>query len=78
MHAPVNRQNLQEAQQVKLFNVDLSGANLQGDDVLFYTSVNTDPAGQRIFVGAFKKLQFIVNERDIQAGAGGVYEVMNQ
>jgi hypothetical protein len=43
MHAPVNRNNLQEVQPIKLFNVDLSGANLQSDDVLFYTSVNTDP-----------------------------------
>jgi hypothetical protein len=78
MHAAVNRQNLQEVQQVNLFNVDLSGANLQGDDVLFYTSVNTDPQGQRIFVGGFKKLQFIVNQRDNPTGAGGVYEVVSQ
>jgi hypothetical protein len=78
MHAPVNRENLQQVQPIKLFNVDLSGANLQGDDVLFYTSINTDPAGQRIFVGGFKKLQFIVNQRDIPALAGGVYEVLSQ
>jgi len=78
MHAPVNRDNLQEAQPVKLFNVDLSAASLQGDDVLFYTSINTDPEGGRIFVGAFKKLQFIVNQRDNPAGAGGVFEVVNK
>jgi hypothetical protein len=74
MHAPVNRDNLQEAQPVKLFNVDLSGAKLQGDDVLFYTSINTDPTGGRIFVGGFKNLQFIVSQRDNPIGAGGVYE----
>jgi hypothetical protein len=78
MHAPVNRQNLQEAQPVKLFNVDLSEAKLQGDDVLFYTSIDTDPQGERIFVGGFKKLQFIVNQRDNPVGAGGVYEVIPQ
>src|SRR5215475_1295848 len=32
MHAPVNRKNLQEVQSIKLFNVDLSAANLQSDD----------------------------------------------
>jgi hypothetical protein len=78
MHAPVNRKNLQEAQPVKLLNVDLSAANLQGDDVLFYTSINTDPSGSRIFIGGFKKLQYIVNQRDNPAGAGGVYEVVGQ
>jgi hypothetical protein len=78
MHAPINRNNLQEVQPIHLFNVDLSGANLQGDDVLFYTSINTDPNGQRIFVGGFKKLQFIVNQRDTPAGAGGVYEVLSE
>jgi hypothetical protein len=78
MHAPVNRDNLQEVQPVKLFNVDISQVNLQPGDVLFYTSVNTDPAGERVFVGAFKKLQFIVNQRDIPAAAGGVYEVLNE
>jgi hypothetical protein len=78
MHAPVNRDNLQEVQPVSLFNVDLSLANLQGDDVFFYTSINTDQSGERIFIGAFKKLQFIVNQRDIPAGAGGVYEVLSK
>ena len=78
MHAPVNRKNLQEVQPVKLFNVDLSGAKLSGDDVLFYTSINTDPAGERIFIGGFKKLQFIVNQRDNPVGAGAVYEVIGQ
>jgi len=76
MHAPVNRDNLQEAQPISLFNVDLSGASLQGDDVLFFTSINTNPNGERIFVGGFKKLQYIVNQRDIPAQAGGVYEVI--
>jgi hypothetical protein len=78
MHAPVNRKNLQEAQPVKLFNVDLSAAKLQSDDVLFYTSINTDPDGSRIFVGGFKKLQFIINQRDNPIGAGGVYEVVGE
>jgi hypothetical protein len=76
MHAPVNRDNLEEVQPIKLFDVDFSSVGLQGDDVLFYTSINTDQAGERIFVGGFKKLQFIVNQRDIPAGAGGVYEVI--
>jgi hypothetical protein len=78
MHAAVNRKHLQEAQPVKLFNVDFSATNLQSDDVLFYTSINTDSDGLRIFVGGFKKLQFIVNQRDTPAGAGGVYEVIGQ
>jgi hypothetical protein len=76
MHASVNRKNLQEVQPTKLFNVDLSQVRLQAGDVLFYTSINTDQDADRIFVGGFKKLQFIVNQRDIQAGAGGVYEVV--
>jgi hypothetical protein len=78
MHAPVNRKNLQEVQPIKLFNVDLSAVNLQRDDVLFYTSINTDQEGDRIFVGGFKKLQFIINQRDNPIGAGGVYEVLSQ
>jgi hypothetical protein len=77
MHAPVNRKNLQEVQSIKLFNVDLSAVNLQPDDVLFYTSINTDQGGGRIFVGGFKKLQFIINQRDNSIGAGGVYEVIS-
>jgi hypothetical protein len=76
MHAPVNRKNLQQVQPTKLFNVDLAPVKLQQGDVLFYTSINTDQDGDRIFVGGFKKLQFIVNQRDIPAGAGGVYEVL--
>jgi hypothetical protein len=78
MHAPVNRENLQQAQPIKLFNVDLSAANLQSDDVLFYTSINTDQTGNRIFVGGYKKLQYIVNQRDNPIGAGGVYEVVSE
>ena len=78
MHAPVNRDNLQEAQPVKLFNVDLSAVKLQSNDVLFYTSINTDQAGGRIFVGGFKNLQFIVSQRDNPIEAGGVYEVVSQ
>jgi hypothetical protein len=76
MHAPVNRKNLQQVQPTKLFNVDLSPVNLQSGDVLFYTSINTDQDADRIFVGGFKKLQFIVNQRDNPIGAGGVYEVV--
>ena len=78
MHAAVNRENLQQAQPIKLFNVDLSAVNLQSDDVLFYTSINTDQTGNRIFVGGYKKLQYIVNQRDNPIGAGGVYEVVSE
>jgi hypothetical protein len=78
MHAPVDRDNLQVAQQIKLFNVDLSAVNLQSGDVLFYTSINTDRAGGRIFIGGFKNLQFIVSQRDNPLQAGGVYEVVSQ
>jgi len=80
MHSSPNRNNLQEAQPIKLFNVDLSDVRLKKGDVLFYTSINTDGAGERIFVGGFKQLQFIVNQRDNPLGsdklAGGVYEVI--
>jgi hypothetical protein len=78
MHAPVNRENLQEAQVSKLFNVDFSAVKLQANDVLFYTSINTDQTGNRIFVGGYKKLQYIVNQRDNPIGAGGVYEVVSE
>jgi hypothetical protein len=78
MHAPVNRKNLQQVQPARAFNVDFSAVNLQSGDVLFYTSVNTDQEGRRIFVGGFKKLPFIVNQRDNPIGAGGVYEVISQ
>ena len=80
MHAPVNRDNLQEAQPIKLFNVDLSQVGLQPSDVLFYTSINTNGSGDRIFVGGFKNLQFITNQLDNPLGsnnlAGGLYEVV--
>ena len=80
MHAPVNRDNLQEVQPIKLFNVDLSQVGLQPSDVLFYTSINTTGSGDRIFVGGFKDLQFITNQRNNPLGsnnlAGGLYEVV--
>jgi hypothetical protein len=34
--------------------------------------------GSHPYVGGFKKLQLIVNQRDTAAGAGGVYEVISQ
>ena len=80
MHASPNRNNLQEARPIKLFNVDLSEVGLKRGQVLFYTSINTDPDGDRIFIGGFKDLQFIVNQRDNPLGsdklAGGLYEVV--
>jgi hypothetical protein len=78
MHASVNRHDLQQVQQVNLFNVDLSPVGLESGDVLFYTSINTDQDGDRVFVGGFKKLQFIINQRDNPIGAGGVYEVVSK
>jgi hypothetical protein len=80
MHAAVNRNNLQEVQQVKLFNVDLSEAGLRPGEPIFYTSINTNGSGDRIFIGGFKDIQFIVNQRDNPLGsnnlAGGLYEVI--
>lgn len=80
MHAPVNRDNLQEVQPIKLFNVDLSQVGLQAGDVIFYTSINTNESGDRIFVGGFKNLQFISNQLNNPLGsnnlAGGLYEVI--
>ena len=82
MHAAVNRDNLQEVQPVKLFNVDLSQVGLQPGDVLFYTSINTNGSGDRIFVGGFKNLQFITNQLNNPLGsnnlAGGLYEVVGK
>ena len=82
MHAAVNRKNLQEVQPVKLFDVDLSEVGLKPGDPIFYTSINTNGAGDRIFVGGFKDIQFIVNQRDNPLGsdnlAGGLYEVIRQ
>ena len=75
MHAAPNRKNLQEAQPIKLFDVDISAADLQAGQVLFFTSINTDLAGQRIFIGAYKELQFITSQA-AHSGAGGVYEVV--
>jgi len=82
MHAAVNRSNLQEPRPVKRFNVDFSEANLKPGQPIFYTAINTDPAGERIFIGAFKDIQFIVNQRNNPLGsanlAGGVYEVLKK
>ena len=80
MHAGVNRDHLQQAQAVKLFDVDLSGAGLASGQPLFYTAINTDPAGERIFVGGFKDIQFITNQLKYPLGsdrlAGTLYEVV--
>jgi hypothetical protein len=80
MHASVNRNNLQQAQAVKRFNVDFSEVMLMPGEPIFYTSINTNHTGDRIFVGAFKNFQFIVNQRDNPLGsdelAGGVYEIL--
>ena len=76
MHARLDRRNLQKVQPPKLFDVDLSEAGLAAGDPLLYTAVNTDLFGGRIFLGAFTKLQFIVNQRDIPARAGVLYEVV--
>jgi hypothetical protein len=80
MHAAVNRNNLQEVQQVKLFNVDLSEVGLKPGEPIFYTSINTNGSADRIFVGGFKDIQFIVNQRNNPLGsnnlAGGLYEVI--
>jgi len=83
MHAAPDRSNLQEVQPTKLFNVDLSAAGLTSTQpVMFYTSINTDAAGDRIFVGGFKDIQFITNMRQNALGtpglAGGVYEVVRR
>lgn len=80
MHAPVNRDDLQEVQAPRLFNVDLSQAGLPTGKSIFYTSINTNGSGDRIFIGGFKDLQFIVNQNSNALGspnlAGGVYEVI--
>jgi hypothetical protein len=80
MHAAVNRAKLQRAQAVKVFDVDLTGAGLTAGQPLFYTAINTDPAGKRIFIGGFKDFGFIVNQRQNPLGssnlAGGLYEVL--
>jgi hypothetical protein len=80
MHARPDRRNLQEVQEVKVFDVDLSEAQLAAGAPLFYTAVNTDPSGARIFVGGFKDIQFIVNQRNNPLGspglAGVLYEVV--
>jgi hypothetical protein len=59
--------------------VNLSAAVKKGEPIS-YTSINTDADGDRIFVGGFKDIQFIVNQRNYQLGdarlAGGVYEVV--
>jgi len=84
MHAAVNRNNLQEPRPVKRFNVDLGDVNfLSGKPpVIFYTAISTNPAGERLFVGGFKDIQFIVNQRNNALGSaslgGGVYEVVKK
>jgi hypothetical protein len=79
MHASVNRAKLQRAQAVHVFDIDLSAAGLTSAQPLFFTAINTDPAGKRIFVGGFKDFQFITNQRQAvgSSGLGGaLYEVV--
>ena len=79
-HAPVNQNNLQQVQPIKRFNVDLSKVGLAPGDPIFFTAINTDRDGERIFIGGFKKIQFITNQRDnalrSSGLAGGLYEVV--
>jgi hypothetical protein len=80
MHAKVNREDLEKAQAIHLFHVDLSQAGLKSGQPLFYTAINTDPAGERIFVGGFKDIQYITNQRNNPPQspnlAGTLYEVV--
>jgi Glucose / Sorbosone dehydrogenase len=79
MHATPNRSRLQEPQTVKVFALDLSAVGFTSPtDVLFFTSINTDRAGHRLFVGGYKRLQFIKTQRDSRPHvfAGGVFEVV--
>ena len=83
MFASPNRNALQEPRPVKRFNVNLDAVSFLSNGkppVIFYTAINTDPAGERIFVGGFKDIQFIVNQRNNALGSaglgGGVYEVL--
>jgi hypothetical protein len=79
MHAGVNRAKLQRAQQVHVFDVDLSSAGLTSTQPIFFTAINTDAAGKRLFVGGFKDFQFIVNQRQgigSSGLAGALYEVV--
>lgn len=54
-------------------------AGLTSTQPLFFTAINTDPAGKRIFIGGFKDFQFITNQRQAvgSSGLGGaLYEVL--
>ena len=78
LHATPNRSALEQNSPVKALTLDLSQAGFTSDsDVLFFTSINTDPSGQRLFVGGYRKLQFITTQRDSNPHvfAGAVYEV---
>jgi hypothetical protein len=68
LHAPLNRKDLQEQQPVEEVAVDTSGVT---GTTLYYTSINTNPAGDRIFIGGYRSVQFLTNP-----GLGGVYEVL--
>lgn len=80
MHATPNRGNLQQNAAVKNFALDLSQAGLTGNDVLFFTSINTDPSGQRLFVGGYKNFKFITTQATTNPHvfAGAVYEVTGE
>jgi hypothetical protein len=78
MHATPNRDDLQQPSSVKVFTLNLSQVGFTSNsDVLFFTSINTDQSGQRLFVGGYKRLQFITTQRDSSPHvfAGGVFEV---
>jgi hypothetical protein len=82
MHAAVDRGDLQRAQPIHRLAVNFSEVGLRPGQPIFYTAINTDGDGDRIFVGGFKDVQFIVNQRNNPLGsdglAGGVYEVVKQ
>ena len=82
MHAMPDRKKLEVVQPAKLFNVDFSAVGLGKNQVIFYTAINTDHDGDRIFIGGFKDVQFIVNQRNNPLGtnglAGGLYEVVSE
>jgi Glucose / Sorbosone dehydrogenase len=82
MHAAADRAHLQRAQPVHRMAVNFSEVGLKPGGAIFYTAINTDEDGDRLFVGAFKDVQFIVNQRNNPLGsdglAGGVYEVVKE
>ncbi len=68
LDAPLDLRDLQEQQPVEAIDVDTSAVS---GPTLYYTSINTDASGGRIFVGGYKSVQFLKNPEQ-----GGVYEVL--